>query len=172
MKTSPFVEVSACREFSCCFLPSLISFYAIILRPKFQVSLTMSNGFASSLEISAQIVRNNDAMTASGQLSRASTTNLPPPAFCINIPVMPMRVPGSHPYRVLMRRDFIPSWLPGICMPVPAMITSDPDMSRTRSDSAVLMDADRGSKFYDDLRICRTEAEGDSDECVQKDFHI
>jgi hypothetical protein len=128
----------------------------------------MSNGF----ETSAQIVRDNDAMTAGGQLSRASTTNLPPPAFRINIPVMPMRVPGSHPYRVLTGRDFIPSWLPGICMPVPAMITSDPDMPRTRSDSAMLMDADRGSKFYDDLRMCRTEAECDSDECVEKDFHI
>lgn len=48
MKTCPLVEVSACRGFSCGSLPSVISF---------------------ALEISTEIVRNNDAMTAHSQMT-------------------------------------------------------------------------------------------------------
>jgi hypothetical protein len=33
MKTHPLVEVSACRGFSCCSLPSVISFHTFIIRP-------------------------------------------------------------------------------------------------------------------------------------------
>src|ERR1039457_2251266 len=36
MKTCPFVEVLARRGFSCCSLPSIISFHTFIIRPKFQ----------------------------------------------------------------------------------------------------------------------------------------
>jgi hypothetical protein len=49
MKTSPLVEVSACLGFSYCYLPSVISFRAVIIRPKFQVSLTMADGFKAAL---------------------------------------------------------------------------------------------------------------------------
>ena len=59
---------------------------------------SMSNSSASALEITARHIRKSDAMTVGGQKSR--TTDLPPAAFRVNIPVVPMPVSGSYPYRM------------------------------------------------------------------------
>jgi hypothetical protein len=151
MKTCPLVEVSACRGFSCGSLPSVISF---------------------ALEISTEIVRNNDAMTAHSQMTVAAHSEaLPPAAFGINIPVAAMRVSGSHPYRMFTRRLFPPASLPVIGVAVIAMVSPHPDMFPAWAGGAMFMDADRRTKFYDDLRMRRTEAQCGSDECVKNDFH-
>src|SRR5579863_3794091 len=111
-------------------------------------------------------------MTTGGQQSSACRTNLPPTAFLINIPVAAVPVPGSHPHCMLARWNLPSSRFPGICIPVPAMIATNPDMPYAWPDCAVLVYANRRSELNYDLRIRRTEAQRGSDECVKKElFH-
>ena len=129
MKTYPLVEVSACRGFSCCSLPSVISFHAVIIRPH---------------------VTTRGQMTV-GEHSEA----LPPVAFRVDISVMAMRVSGSDPYCMFARRLFPPARLPVIGVAVIAVVPPHPDVFPAWAGGAMLMDADRGPKFYDDLSISR-----------------
>jgi hypothetical protein len=129
MKTGPFAGVSACQGFSSCFLPSVISFHAVIICPH---------------------------VTACGQMIAGGHSQaLPPAAFRINIPVMAMRIPGSYPHRMGTRRLFPPARLPVICVAVIAVIPTYPDMFAAWAGGAMLMDPNRGPKSYDDLSISR-----------------
>ncbi len=114
----------------------------------------MTNGFASAL--SAKYTREHDAMTAGGQVTvGAHSQALPPVAFGVNVPVMSMRVSGSDPYRMLTRRLFPPARLPVVLVSFIAVVSPYPDMVPAGTSGAMFMDADRGTKFYDDLRIGR-----------------
>ena len=96
-------------------------------------------------------IRKNDAMTAGGQIIGHLTTNLSPVTFRINIPVMPMRVSGSYPYRMGAWRFFPSASLPTVGVAIPAVVAADPDMIPARSRGTMLPDADRRPKPYYDL---------------------
>jgi hypothetical protein len=97
---------------------------------------------------------------------------LPPIAFRINIPVTAMCVSRSNPYRMDPWRLFPPAGLPVITASFIAVVSAHPNMIPAWTGSAVFTDADRRTKFYDDLRcLYRTKAQCGSDECVKKDFH-
>ena len=96
---------------------------------------------------------------------------LPPVAFRINIPVAAMRVSRSNPYRMGAWRLFPPAGLPVITASFIAVVSAYPNVIPAWTGSAVFMDADWRTKFYDDLGLCRTKAQCSPDECVKKDFH-
>jgi hypothetical protein len=96
---------------------------------------------------------------------------LPPIAFRINIPVTAVRVSRSNPYRMDAWRLFPSAGLPVIAVSFVAVVSAYPNMISAWTGRAVFMDADRRTKFYDDLGMCRTEAQCGPDECVKKDFH-
>ena len=79
--------------------------------------------------------------------------DLPPPTIDKDIPVTPMRVAGSHPYRVGARRLFPPTLLPVICVSFIAVVSTDPYVLATRTRRTMFMDADRRPKLYYDLRM-------------------
>jgi hypothetical protein len=80
---------------------------------------------------------------------------LPPVAFGVNVPVMAVRVSGSNPYRMGAWRLFPPARLPVICVSFIVVVSAYPDMVPAWTGGAMLMDANRGTKFYDDLRMSR-----------------
>ena len=123
---------------------------------------------ASAPEVTARYIRQNDTMTAGGQKSR--TTDLPPATFRVNIPVMPMCVAGSHPYRMDAWRPFPTARLPGVGVTVPPVIAADPDMLSARAYRPVFPDADRGPKFYYDLSLSRYYPERKSKQCSKNEF--
>jgi hypothetical protein len=95
-------------------------------------------------------------MTAGGQMTvGAHSEALPPVAFRINIPVMAMRISRGNPYRMFTRRLFPPASLPVIGATVIAVVSAHPDVLPAWADGTMLVDADRGTKFYYDLRISR-----------------
>jgi hypothetical protein len=95
-------------------------------------------------------------VTACGQMTVGEHSEaLPPAAFRIKIPVTAMRIPGSYPYRMGTWRLFPPARLPVIGVAVIAVIPTYPDMFPAWAGGAMLMDANRGPKFYDDLSISR-----------------
>jgi hypothetical protein len=109
-----------------------------------------------SIPTTIEINHHQDAMTARGQMTvGAHSEALPPVTFGINVPVMAMRVSGSDPYRMFTRRLFPPAGLPVIGAAVIAVIPSHPDVFPAWAGGAMLVDADRGPKFYDDLRMSR-----------------
>ena len=83
--------------------------------------------------------------------SAAVAMQLPPMPFRIHIPVMAMPVPGSNPSRTGVWRLFPPAGLPAIGIAIPTVVSADPDMIPARASGTMLMDADRGTKLYDDL---------------------
>ncbi len=110
-------------------------------------------------------------MTARGQMIMGGHSEaLPPVTFCINISVMAMRVSRGYPYRVGPRRLFPTARLPVIGVAVIAVVSPHPYMLPAWARGTILMNADRGPKFYHDLRVCRTEAQCASDECVNEEL--
>jgi hypothetical protein len=109
--------------------------------------------------------------TAPAAIIRAHK-ELPPIAFRINIPVTAMCVSRSNPYRMDPWRLFPPAGLPVITASFIAVVSAYPNMIPAWTGSAVFMDADRRTKFYDDLGMCRTKAQCGPDECVKKNFHF
>jgi hypothetical protein len=109
--------------------------------------------------------------SADGQMIMRAHNELPPITFRIYIPVTAVRVSRSNPYCMGAWRLFPPARLPMVTVSFIAVVSAYPDMIPAWTGSPVFMDADRGTKFYDDLSMCRTEAQRGSDECVKKDFH-
>jgi hypothetical protein len=70
------------------------------------------------------------------------------------------------------RRLFPPARLPVIGAAVIGVVSGNPDVLPAWAGGAVFVNADRGTKFYDDLRMGQTEAKCGSDEYVKNDFHI
>jgi hypothetical protein len=88
--------------------------------------------------------------------------DLPPPAFDKDISITAVPPSRRNPGHVLTRRNFPPSRLPGIRISVPAVIAGDPNMPHAWSDGAVLMDANRGSKFDHYFRMSGYYPKGNS----------
>ena len=97
--------------------------------------------------------RKSSALGGGSGYHGASDWKLLPPAFDKDISITPVPPSWRDPYDVLARRKVPSSRLPGIRIPVPAMVAADPDMPPARSDGAVLMDANRGSQLHHDLRV-------------------
>jgi hypothetical protein len=96
----------------------------------------------------------NGAVTAGGQMTgRGHNEQLPPAAFCVNIPVMAVRVPGSNPSRADPWRRFPSAPLPGVGIAVPALISANPDVITAGAKRAVLPDANRRPEPYDHFRV-------------------
>src|SRR5579863_294078 len=111
-------------------------------------------------------------MTTSGQMIIGGHNEaLSPAPFRINVPIMAMGVSGSDPDRMSTRRFLPPASLPVIGVPVILVIAAYPDMLPAGTRGAMLVNADRGTKFYNDLCVRHTEAERGSDDCVKNDFH-
>ena len=98
-------------------------------------------------------------LTASGQMTtNAHSEALPPVAFGVNVPMMAVCVSRSDPYRMFARRLLPPARLPVVFVSFVAVISPHPHMLPAWTRCVMFMDADRGTKFYDDLCMCRTEA--------------
>ncbi len=112
-------------------------------------------------------------MTAGGQMTvGAHSQALSPTAFGINVSVMAMGISRSYPYRMGTGRLFPPASLPVIFVSFIAVVATYPHVIPAGTRRSMFVDANWGSKFYDDLRMRHTEAQRGSDECVNKDFHI
>jgi hypothetical protein len=107
-------------------------------------------------------------MTAGGQKSR--TTDLPPAAFRVNIPVVPMPVSGSYPYRVRAWRRFPMACLPTIGVAIPAVVTANPDVLPAWAYCPAFPDADRGPKSYYDLSLSWYYSKSKSKQCSKDEF--
>ena len=115
--------------------------------------------------------RKNDAVTTGDQMTmREHNESLPPVAFRINIPAMTVRVSGSDPSRTGTWRRFPSARLPSVGIAVPALISPNPDVIMAWAKGAVLPDADRWSKPYNDLRMSRYYPKGKANQRGQNQF--
>jgi hypothetical protein len=129
----------------------------------------MSKGFESTL--AASYTREHYAVTAGGQMTvGVHSEALPPVSFRIDIPVMAMPISRSNPYRVFTGRLFPPASLPGVGFTIPTVVSANPDVLPAWASGAVFVDADRGTKFYDDLRMGRYYPKGKAKQRGQKNF--
>jgi hypothetical protein len=94
-------------------------------------------------------IRRNDAMTAGGQMTvGAHSEALPPVAFGVNVPALPVRVSGSDPNRTSTWRLFPPAPLPMICVSFITVVSAYPNMVPAWTGGTMLADANRGPKPY------------------------
>jgi hypothetical protein len=83
---------------------------------------------------------------------------------------MAVCVSGSDPYSMGAWRVFPPALLPVICVSVIVVVSAYPDMIPAWTRGAVFVDADRGPKLYDDLRIGRYYAKGKTKQSGKNEF--
>jgi hypothetical protein len=94
--------------------------------------------------------------------SSAIAAELPPAAFDEDVTVVSVLPSRGNPYGMLARWFFPTSRLPRIRIAVPAVISTDPDMSYAWPDSAVLVNTYRRPKLHYYLRVSGCHPQGES----------
>jgi hypothetical protein len=77
---------------------------------------------------------------------------LPPIPRHKHVSVVTMPPVRSNPYGAFSGRYFPPARLPNVCPSIPAMVSGDPYVPRTRPVRAVLVNADRRPELHYNLR--------------------